>query len=594
VTQPSDEWLQKFGAQLAVATARPGTVVAPPPVPAPMPVPAPTGGPSISWLSKGAGLLDVPPQAPPNDPFGLMAPQPATPPAAAPAGPQAPAEATPPDPRLMPPTGVTNLDAIPQPQPQAPQPAPADVQFRGVGGGVLPAHEADVRGPRQNQHLMQSFEAPLAVADRMDLRSSMAAQREADEYAMQAEAAMQREEAAQKVQLQRQAQMERLAMEYEDSVQQLGQMKLDDNRWWANKSTPDKIGTAILAFVGGLAVFDPKGDGRNLAYEAIMREADRDIEAQKFDYMVKGEQAKGAHNAFAMAMDRFHNEDAAAGVARAAAIDYSLARLGKVQAEWKGVESQNAADELRAKLLSERERTIAAGIQFVPAKAAGGGYQMIVRGQVIPGLVSEKEAQRIALEHGVKPAERTDDILTKGGVDVAIERGKAAGKAGDQSVEGAKDIAHQMQTAGIPKMRALTQAALAAMADDEGGKGEAATRALVSTLVPFVGEAAANGIMSDKANAREQALQAFANLNMNQLSGGAISPSEEGRLKKQLGSAGDPAARRRALTTVMTQLDAAEKNIKAPYVGTGAAERYDAGAGTPQRGAAKSLTFHGK
>jgi hypothetical protein len=426
VSGPSPDWMQQLGAQLSMATAPPGTAVAPlPPAPPPPPMPVAGAGPSISWLSKGAPFLDAP-QAPANDPFGLMAPQQAAPATQAPAQAAPPGEVTPVDPRLMPPTGVDpNAVPTPAPQQQVAAQAPADVQFLAAGGGVRPAGEADIRGPRQNQHLMQSFEAPLAVADQMGLRSAMAAQREADEYAIQADQAMQREEAAQKVALQRQAQMERLSMDYEDSVQQLGQMKLDDNRWWANKSTPDKIGTAILAFVGGLAVFDPKGDGRNLAYEAIMREADRDIEAQKFDYMVKGEQAKGAHNAFAMAMDRYRNEDAAMGVARAAAIDYSLARLGKVQAEWKGVESQNAADELRAKLLSERERTIAAGIQFVPAKAVGGGYRMVVRGQVIPGIVSEKDAQRIALEHGVKPAEETDKILTQGGVNVAIEDQKA-------------------------------------------------------------------------------------------------------------------------------------------------------------------------
>lgn len=438
----SPDFLAQLNAQLMGMPAQPPAAApAPPP-----PMPAPGGGPTISWLSKGAPFLDAPPPAPANDPFGLAsgtAPVQAPAPAPAPATTDAPA---PVDPRLMPKPEL-NLDALPVPKPAPSQEAPADVQFRPVGGGVAPAHEADIRGPRQNAHLMASFEDPLAAADRMDLRSSMQAQREADEYDIQAERAQQREEAAQKVALQRQAQMERLSQDYEDSVQKLGQMKLDGNRWWANKSTPDKIGTAILAFVGGLSVFDPKGNGRNLAYEAIMREADQDVEAQKFDYMVQGEQAKGAHNAFAMAMDRFHNEDAAAGVARAAAIDFSLAKLGKVQAEWKGTDAQNAADDLRARLLSERERTIATGIRFVPAAASPGKYQMIVRGQVIPGLVDEKRAQDIALEHGVKPVEKTDEILTQGGVNVALENQKAQAAA----AKGQKELSVRLPNGEIVK-----------------------------------------------------------------------------------------------------------------------------------------------
>jgi hypothetical protein len=556
VSGPTPDWMQQLGAQLSMATAPPGTAVAPlPPAPPPPPMPVAGAGPSISWLSKGAPFLDAP-QAPANDPFGLMAPQQAAPAQQAPAQATPPSEVTPVDPRLMPPTGVDpNAVPTPPPQQQGPAEAPADVQFLGVGGGVRPAGEADIRGPRQNQHLMQSFEAPLAVADRMDLRTSMAAQRESDEYAIQAENAMQREEAAQKVALQRQAQMERLSMDYEDSVQQLGQMKLDDNRWWANKSTPDKIGTAILAFVGGLAVFDPKGDGRNLAYEAIMREADRDIEAQKFDYMVKGEQAKGAHNAFAMAMDRFHNEDAAAGVARAAAIDYSLARLGKVQAEWKGVESQNAADELRAKLLSERERTIAAGIQFVPAKAVGGGYRMVVRGQVIPGIVSEKDAQRIALEHGVKPAERTDEILTKGGVDVAIERGKLAGKGAEKRDEGAKFIADKLLSAGVPQARQSLEHALTLMNENPGGTGEAVVRGALPDV-------AAQKVFGEKANAREQAFEiARADL-IHALTGAGMGEAERQNYYRMMGAASTPEARKRTLQMGLSKLDELERNVK--------------------------------
>lgn len=575
MTQPTDPWMQQVAATLGNGAPLP---TAGAPVMLGQPAPAPAGGPSLGWLSGAAPLLNEPA---PAGPLASM-PPPAMSSAATP----------PPAPAAPPPAPAASAPIGPPPPPPPKRDVP-DVQFAPVGGGVRPAGEADIRGPRQNAHLMASFEDPLAAADRMDLRSQLQAQREADQYEINAQQALEQQEAAQKVQLQRQGQLERAQMDFEDQVQKLGQMKLDSNRWWASKSTPDKIGTAILAFVGGLSVFDPRGNGENLAYKAIMREADQDLEAQKFDYMTQMDQAKGAQNAFALAMDRYKNEDAAAAATRAASIDFALAKLGQVQAQWKGTEAANAADELRAKLLSERERTIAAGIRFVPAASAPNKYKMIIRGQEVPGLVDEKTAQQYAVEHGVKPAERVDEEMVKGGINFATEMGKAGAKRAEKADEGARDIAHQMQSAGIPKMRALTQAALEAMAEDEGGKGEAATRALIKGLVPFVGESAANAIMSDKANAREQAFQAFANLNMNQLSGGAISPSEEARLKAQLGSTADPAARRRALTTVMKGLDAAQQNIEAGN-SEEAAAAYRARNGSATTQTAKSLTFHGK
>jgi hypothetical protein len=432
-----NEWLQQFGGQLSALTAPAGTAL--PAAPPPPPPPAGAGGPTIKWLSGAAPLLDVQAPQQPADPFGLMQPAPAPAPvsAAVPAGPTPSPEPTPVDPKLMPPTGV-NPDAIPTPQPQAPPPDPSDVQFRPVGGGVMPAHEAAVRGPTQNAHLMASFEPGMQMADNVQSRSQWLAEEERNAYELQAAQALERQEAAQKVALQRQAQMERLAMDYEDQVQKLGQMHIDGNRWWASKSTGDKITTGILAFLGGLGALDPRGNGRNLAFEAIMRDADQDVEAQKFDAAMQQSQVEGARNTFQLAMQRYQNEDAATAAARAGAIDFSLAKLGQLQAQWKGVDAANAADDLRARLMSERERTIAAGIQFVPAKASPGKYQMVVRGQVLPGLVDEKRAQDIALEHGVKPSERVDEKMVEGGIQMSVAGAKAnaeaKAKAGEHSV----------------------------------------------------------------------------------------------------------------------------------------------------------------
>jgi hypothetical protein len=339
--------------------------------------------------------------------------------------------------------------------PPANEPMPPDVQFRPVGGGERPAREMPARGPTQNEHLMASFEDPLAAADRVDLRSAMQAQREADEYGIQADKALAREEAADKALMQRQAQLERLQMDYEDEVQKLGQFKFDDKRYWKKQDAGDLIGASLLMLFGGLGQASGAG---NIGFQYIMKQIDDDLEAQKFDYMVQQDKAKGAHNAFAQAMDRFGSEDAAAGVARAASIDATMQKINQVQAQWKGVDASNAADMLRAQLMSERERTIAAGIKFVPSQVVGGKYKMFVRGQEVPGLVGEHEAQRIALEHGVKPAESADLKVVEGEIQARLEGIKAGAKANEDAVK-ARGLVVPPMTVGntqIPGYNAAT------------------------------------------------------------------------------------------------------------------------------------------
>lgn len=139
--------------------------------------------------------------------------------------------------------------------------------------------------------------------------------------------------------------------------------------------------------------------------------------------------------------------------------------------------------------------------------------------------------------------------------------GKAGAAGSKEASEGAKHISEKLQTAGVPQMRQLTEAALQALNTSPGGRAEATARAVAGGFPG--GESMVKGLLSEDRNAREQAFQAFANLNMNQLSGGAISEPEERRLKAQLGTASDPEARRRALTSVLEKLDAVEKNVRA-------------------------------
>jgi hypothetical protein len=324
---------------------------------------------------------------------------------------------------------------------------PDDVQYRQVGGGaVTPAHEAYGRGPLQHEALMASFEPEAEAATRGDFRNQIVSQIAQDEYEYQARQALAQQEAAQKVATQRAAELQHLEMDYADQAQKLGQMKLDSNRWWANKSTGDKVASLLLVAVGGFSALG--NGGHNFALDGVMRDIDADVAAQKFDYDVGLDQAKAAQNAYGMALQRYGSEDAALALARAAGLNYAAAKANALKAQYGGADSANAADEIRAKLEAERDKTLAAGFKFIPSQVAAPKYKVSIRGQELPGTLGEKEAQAAVVEHGVKPAERVDEKVVEGGIQSTLadrkqqgeERLQAQKLAAESQKKGAENI----------------------------------------------------------------------------------------------------------------------------------------------------------
>ncbi len=402
------------------------TPPAPPPAP-PAPPPAAQTIADASGLGDLLGKLDprklgAPPTAPtmmdgrdsasttaaPLNIPGVSPPPP--PPAAAPAG------------------GPVASPMIPAAgPPPAPEASPDDVQYQPVGGGgVTPAHEAYTRGPMQHEALMSSFEPEGEAATRADLRNQIVSQLAQDEYDRQAAEALHQQEAAQRIQAQRAAELQHLEMDYADQAQKLGQMKLDSNRSWANKSTPEKIGSLLLVAIGGFSALG--NGGHNFAYDAALREIDQDVAAQKFDYDVALEQGKMAQSAYAMALQRYGSEDAALAQARAAGLVYASAKANALKAQYGGADSANAADELRAKLDAERLKTLANGFRFIPSQVTAPRYKVAVRGHVLPGTFDEKAAQNIGIEHAIKPAERVDEKIVEGGIQSTLADRKMRGE----------------------------------------------------------------------------------------------------------------------------------------------------------------------
>lgn len=298
-----------------------------------------------------------------------------------------------------------------------------DVSYSQVsGGGVTPAHEAYTRGPKQDAHLMASFEPEPEAATRGDFRNQLQASAEQGFYEDQARQAIAQQEAAQKVAAQRAFQMEQMELDYADQIQKLGQMRYDDNRWWSEKSTLGKIGTTLLVALGSLEALG--NGGVNQAYNAVVGEIDRDAADQRLQYESGLAQAQGKHTAFQMMMQRFQNEDAAEAAVRAAGLQAAESKLGALHAQYGGVESANAADMLRAQFEAAREKTISNGFKFVPATTAAPRFQVTVRGHTLPGTFDEKGAQAVGLEHAVKPAEKMDETIVKGNIDSRLQNQK--------------------------------------------------------------------------------------------------------------------------------------------------------------------------
>lgn len=521
-------------------------------------------GPSQAWLQSGMpdlsgmGIGTPPPAGPVFVPLGGP-PAPVPAPEPMPAGPPAP----PPPPAPAPAPVAAPAAPAPAPQQQA-APMPPDVQFVRVGGGSSPAREAPTMGPQQQGHLLASFAPQERAAEAIADRTQQQAINEQVVYQQQAEAAQARQEAAVAVKQRRTDELESLQQDYSDTVAKLGQMHLDSNRWWATKTTGDKIATGILAFLGGLGAMGTGGP--NLAWEAIRRDMDADIEAQKFDYQTQMDRAKGAQNAFAMAMDRYGSEDAATAAARAAALDFAQAKVGQLQGQWKGIDAQNAADDLRGRIAAEREKTIASGFRYVPATQQASRYAMMVRGQMMPGTVSEEKAQEAWFKHQVDPAERVDEEMVKGGIKAATEKAAAGSKKDEKVEEGAKHIAAKLQEAGVPAARSAAEKAQAALTASPGGKGEAVARFAARSVPiiggPIAGDAIESAVMSDSANAREQAMGMF-EAQMLKVLMGNVTNGDEVRAKKILGANSDPASRQRTVENWMGVLNDIERNVQA-------------------------------
>ncbi len=448
----------------------------------------------------------------------------------------------------------------PPPAPAGPPPPPAVVPPAGArsggneypllavpGGGVIPEHEFDRRGPSLKGAQGVRNVASEQTIDRVNDRNQGMADQEYGLALDQERQARAREAALQQSFAERDEEMAQRQADFDGAVKQMGKLgTIDRDRFWASRTTGQKIAGIIELACSGF----------NRAPSLLMKRIDDDVKAQEFAYHATRDTAQAKQTAYSMAMQKYQNADAARAMSRAAAMETVQAQFAQVSAKWKGTEAANRADMASAALQDEKMMQIANGIQFIPAQSVGRRFFDPRTGLTY----SEQEAKAMSGKVDERDFDNRKTVATIGGnlavadAHAQTELQKAQLARAEKSDEGAARISQQLQTAGVPMARAAAESALAALNKSRGGRLEAAARA----VLPGDSD---NVVMPEDWNAREQKFQNFKNLAMKVIAGNVTAP-EEKRMDKALGSS-DPASRERAINDYLSMLDEIEKNAQA-------------------------------
>jgi hypothetical protein len=282
------------------------------------------------------------------------------------------------------------------------------------GSGVIKAHELERRGPSLLAAQGTRNLASEQTIDRVSERNQdMAAQEQAlaldqERQARAREAAMAQSFA------ERDEEMAQRQSDFDATVKQLGKLgTIDRDRFWASRSTGQKIAGFIEMALSGF----------NRAPSMVMKRIDDDVKAQEFAFFATRDTAQAKQTAFAQAMQKYSNADAARAAARAAAVDTVQAQLAQMSAKWKGTEAANRADMASAALQDEKMMQIANGIQLIPAQSVGRRFYDPRTGLVY----SEQEAKAMSAKVDERNFENLKQDAGIGG-QMTIEQMKTQGE----------------------------------------------------------------------------------------------------------------------------------------------------------------------
>lgn len=253
----------------------------------------------------------------------------------------------------------------------APATAPAEearFALRPGSGAIIPAHEVERRGPTLRAAQGAANEATAGAINDVRDRSVETAGVAYDMARAQAAQGYAREDAAMASAAERDQELQQRQADFDQTVRQMSRASLDPDRFWASRSTGQRISALVSITLGGF--LQGVRGGPNPGMDIINNAIERDLRAQEFAYHATRDTAAAKQTAFSMAMQKYQNVDAARAAARASALDAVQAQMGQEAALWKGTDSANHASIAMAQLQQDKANQIAQGIAYVqPAQA---------------------------------------------------------------------------------------------------------------------------------------------------------------------------------------------------------------------------------
>lgn len=313
------------------------------------------------------------------------------------------------------------------------------IPISGGGSAVIPAHETELRGPTLIKQQERELAAAQGAIDAARERNAATAAASAELARGQAQALYAHQDAQAESAVERANELAARQQDFDATVKQLASFRADPNRFWASRTTGQRVALVASMALGGF--LQGVHGGSNPALDAINQSIDRDLRAQELNYSALRDTANAKQTAFSMAMQKYGSVDAARAAAKASMLDAMQAQIREQAANSQNAEAQNRADAMLAQLEGAKTQMIQQGIAFSPARTVSTGPKFI---DPATGLVySEQEAKAISGQI------RSTGLETAKGL--MLEAGKAAAAGNEEAKYG------PLGKAGTQKM-ALEQA----------------------------------------------------------------------------------------------------------------------------------------
>lgn len=263
----------------------------------------------------------------------------------------------------------------------------------------------------------------------------------------------------------RRDQLQAQAQRMEQSIDEFKKASvLDPNKFWANKTTGDKIMASVAVFLGGL------GGGPNQALEIINNAVTRDIEAQKQAAMGAKGKYEMENNIYRNMMDQFQNETAAFTASRLAALNIAEMQIKKAEASTANLQakarSQQALGQLGLQKVKLQQELLSQVQNSPQALAADQETKAIMR---LPENLRKDAFKELGeyrqIQQNIQSASRTMDELNQV---------SALGRLSPVD----RDRIDTLKASLIPKIKSVLGEAMQ----------EADVKRMVDPLIPSVGE----------------------------------------------------------------------------------------------------------